>query len=44
LLKPKLFASVLSERIGFERLHWQNIFYPTTHHFSRWFSYARKSL
>jgi len=22
---------VLRERIGFKRLHWQNIFYPTTH-------------
>ena len=31
LVKPKWFASVLSERVGFKRLHWQNIFLTMTH-------------
>jgi len=43
-LKPKWFASVLSEHIGFQRLHWQNIFLSHNTPFCRWFSYARKSL
>jgi len=47
LLKPLLFASVLSsERIGFKDDVIGRIiyFYTTTHHFSKWFSYVRKSL
>jgi len=39
-----MIASVLSECIGFKRLHWQNIFLPhNTYDFSRRFSYARQS-
>jgi len=41
-MKSKWFASVLSERIGFKRLHWRNIFLSHDTRFSRWFSCARK--
>ena len=41
-VKPKLFDSVLSA-FGLKDCIGRIYFYPTTHDFSRWFSYARKS-
>jgi len=34
----------LVNALGFKYCIGRIYFYPTTHHFSRWFSYARKSL
>jgi len=46
-VKPKWFASLLSECIGFKRLHWQNMFVSHRHgtyDFSRWFTYLRQEV